>query len=148
MAGSVGQNSSELTVALEWAPSAAIVSSTFEGQKTQLSLSAWILPKANPSGVEGSLKVIGSNGILHLDRREEILVHVGEKGFQAPRTALAGEVNGRLQGSLKWSQEHFIGSIIEGKPPVIDAEDGYKMVEIACAIHRSIEEGKNVKLPL
>ncbi|HUV07374.1 MAG TPA: Gfo/Idh/MocA family oxidoreductase [Spirochaetia bacterium] len=117
------------------------VVSTFE--------SAWILPEKNPSGVEGYIEMIGTEGVLHLDRREELLVYTNDKGgFQSPRVSMGGEVNGQIQGALRWSQEHFIQSILQDKPPVIDAESGYRIVEIACAIHKSIDEGGVVKLPL
>jgi len=117
------------------------VVSTFE--------SAWILPEKNPSGVEGYVELIGSEGVLHLDRREELLVYTNDRsGFQSPRVSMGGEVNGKLQGALKWSQEHFVQRVLAGKAPDITAEAGYRIVEIACAIHRSIDEGGVVKLPL
>jgi predicted dehydrogenase len=116
------------------------VVSTFE--------SAWILPKASPSGVESALELIGTAGILHLDRREEMLVYVNEQGFHTPKVSLGGQINGRLQGSIRWALEHFIDSIRNDTAPVIDAISGYKVVEIACAIHRSVDRGQPISLPL
>lgn len=66
------------------------------------------------------------------------------------------ETNGRNYFQLpvpeKWGyrdeDQSFITSILEGRPPIVTAEDGYKAVELVEAAYRSARTGAAVKLPL
>jgi predicted dehydrogenase len=117
----------------------------FEGGVSATFESTWILPESCSSRVDGALQIIGDGGILYLDRKEEMVTYVDTIKTNAPRVAMGGIVNNRLQGIQRWSQEEFIASVRENRKPSIDGEMALRTVKICCAIEESIKEEKIVK---
>lgn len=110
--------------------------------------SGWVYPSSYPTLAESYLHIVGDKGVIQIDRREENIIIANQEGVSYPRTCLSGTIESRLEGSMRWSSEHFISSILEERPPLTSAESAIKVVEIAVAIHLSIKEGRKIKLPL
>ncbi|MEM3485372.1 MAG: Gfo/Idh/MocA family oxidoreductase [Candidatus Methanomethyliaceae archaeon] len=120
----------------------------FAGGKQGCFECGWIYPRTYPTLTESYLHVIGEKGVIHIDRREENIVICSTDAFTFPRTCLGGEVEGRYEGALKLALEHFIASIRHGTEPEPNAKHALRAVEIAVAIHLSLQEMRTVKLPL
>lgn len=108
----------------------------------------WIYPPSYPTPTEAYMHIIGAKGVIHIERREENIFVSTYEGVQFPRTCLGGEVDGRYQGALRSALEHFIRAVKSGHQPETCGERALIAVEIATAIHRSLEDKRPVSLPV
>lgn len=105
----------------------------------------WIYPNTFPTIVDSFVEVIGTDGVIHLDRKSESIEVATHTAFQYPKTFLAGEIFGKLQGAFQLAVAHFVDCVINNKEPLISGKDGRQVTSILEAIHRSAKEGKPVK---
>lgn len=108
--------------------------------------SAWIYPNTFPTMTDSFIEVVGTKGVIHLERKKEQIEIATEKAFQTPRNLLTFPILGKLQGAFSLSLSHFIDCILEDKKPYVSGEDGREVTKILFSIHKSIKEGKPVKL--
>lgn len=108
--------------------------------------SAWIYPDTFPTMTDSFIEIVGTKGVIHLERKEEQMEIATEKSFQHPRNLLTFPIFGKLQGAFSLSLTHFVESILEDSEPYVSGEEGREVTRILCAIHKSIEKGEPVKL--
>lgn len=118
----------------------------FEDGFTATFQSSWIYPtKGFPSLVDSFIQIIGSEGTLIIDRTRQDVEMCLTDGY---KYMPMGEVFGKNRGEFMLSIEYFIECLVEDKQPICDVDGSCEIVEIVEAIHKSIETGKAVKLPL
>jgi|LSQX01.3.fsa_nt_gb predicted dehydrogenase len=110
--------------------------------------SAWVYPNSFPNATDSYIQLVGESGVITLDRKKETLEAALQDGFSYVNTSIIQEMNNSLRGAFFYAHEHFIDCIINGRQPITSAEIGHTVTEISFAIHKSIEIGKPVKLPM
>ena len=110
--------------------------------------SGWIYPDTFPTYTDSYIELVAERGVIHLDRKQEIVEVADEDAYTFPKISISCRIDGRLEGAFKWCLEHFIQCIKENKEPFTSARNARQVAEIVEAIHRSIESGQPVSLPL
>lgn len=108
--------------------------------------SAWIYPDSFPTPTDSFIELVGTEGVIHIDRKKESVEISSKNKYYFPKISLESEINGTLQGGFRLCLEYFLKSILEDRSPEPSAKDGLKIVEIVEAIHQSIEKGKPITL--
>lgn len=110
--------------------------------------SGWIYPNSFPTNTDSYVELVAENGVIHLDRKKEVVEVSDDVSYSLPKTSISFRVEGRLEGAFKWSLEHFVNCIVEGREPITSAQEARQVAEIVEAIHLSIETGQPINLPL
>ena len=106
----------------------------------------WVIPEGSPNSLDARMEVVGTKG--------RITARVGGEGFEQASTERAqrpdivywAEMHGTAQGGLRRQLEHFAECVIEDRDPAVSAEDARSAVEVAVAIHESLESGGPVEI--
>jgi predicted dehydrogenase len=106
----------------------------------------WGLPEA--SWGDSKMQVIGTAGQYALDFVPMNLMAATEDGWSFPTTRLWTDVEGRLTGAVQSEIAHFVECLGTDRAPCVSGDDGRRSLEVALAIERSIESGKEIDLPL
>ncbi len=101
----------------------------------------WVYPNSFPTTVDSIIELVGSDGVIHIDRTRETLAVANKNGYQYPKSSMTMEVAGRLEGALPTSVGLYIDSLIAGKEAPVTVTDGLEVTRIVDAIHRSLETG-------
>ncbi len=108
--------------------------------------SGWVYPNTFPTPVDSLIELVGSDGVVHMDRTRETLAIADQKAYTYPKSSMTMEVGGRLEGALPTSVGQYIDALIAGRPPLVTATDGLEVTRIVDAIHRSLETGGPAKI--
>lgn len=108
--------------------------------------SGWIYPNTYPTIVEAQLEIVGSDGVLQVDRKAECLELTTHESFSMPKTMIGGTVFGKSAGAHKLMCEHFIDIIRNDGTPFVSAFDGRQVTAVLDAVHESIEKKQSVKV--
>jgi UDP-N-acetylglucosamine 3-dehydrogenase len=105
----------------------------------------WVLPSTML--FDFKLELVGTRGSLWISQPSDGFLYWGEKGpeilsFYQP------VVHGQVRGYLRDEIAHFINCVRGREKPLVSAEDARAAVEVALAIHKSLKEGRPVRLPL
>jgi len=110
----------------------------FDGGAVMSLEGSWILPPSYPSAVDSRFYALCTDGVIDVDRmRSELAVASGE-GFQMS-TPTAGAALDQQSGFTYAASRHFVDCALEGKQPMVTAEDGLALTRVLCAIVRSCE---------
>jgi len=105
---------------------------------------SWVYPNTYPALVDAFTQVIGTKGTIIIDRVRHNTEIVTEDRYSYADKSV---VLGRIRGSLYVSDECFIDYVLRGSEEhVATGRSGLHCVEVACAIHRSLETGRAVKV--
>ena len=106
--------------------------------------SCWIYPDTFPTIVDSFVEIIGTEGVIHLDRKSESIELATKDSFTYPKTFLVSTIFGKMQGAFQLALAHFVDCVTSGKPVVVTGRDGRQVTSILDAIHRSLSQGKPV----
>ncbi|HHW09812.1 MAG TPA: Gfo/Idh/MocA family oxidoreductase [Firmicutes bacterium] len=120
----------------------------FDGDAIATFESAWIYPDTYPTLTDSFIELVMERGVIHIDRQREMVDAVDNEKHYYPKSNLSCEIEGRLQGAFKYCIEHFLHCAETGAMPMTSAADARKTAEVVAAIHRSLETGQVVELPL
>lgn len=99
----------------------------------------WTYPDTFPTMTDSFMEVIGTAGVIHLDRKAEQIEVATETEFEYPRNLLRMNVHGRQVGAVPNAIGHVVDCILAGRPPLVTLESSRHVTAILEAIHRSIE---------
>ncbi len=106
----------------------------------------WILPTSFPNIIDSRFYALCTNGVIDIDRMRSELTTAGPETFELS-TPLAGRVLDQESGYTYAAARHFVDCALEGRPPLVTAEDGLALTRILCAIVQSAEaDGEVVAL--
>lgn len=108
--------------------------------------SGWVYPNTFPTTVDSMIELVGSEGVVHMDRTRETLAIAHQKAYTYPKSSMTMEVAGRLEGALPTSMGQYYDALIEGRQPLVTATDGLEVTRIVDAIHRSLDGGGPAKI--
>jgi len=106
----------------------------------------WILPKSWPTLIDFQMNLVGSKSTAQVNCTEQGLRVATPSAFQTPFTAGLLDAFGRPEGFVVMPIYHFVDCILDGKPPLVTAEDGLAATQIIEAMVRSIEECRTVEI--
>ena len=106
----------------------------------------WVIPEGSPNGLDARLEVVGAEG--------RVAAIVGCEGFeqqssqaaQRPDVIYWTEMHERAHGGLTRQLEHFAECVLEDREPAVSPDDARSAVEVADAIHRSLQSGQPVEI--
>jgi predicted dehydrogenase len=106
----------------------------------------WVIPEGSPNSLDARLEVVGTAG--------RVAARVGGEGFEQasveravrPDIVYWTEMQGRGQGGLRRQLEHFAECVLEDLEPTVSPADARSAVEVAAAIHESLESGGPVEI--
>ncbi|HEY8373640.1 MAG TPA: Gfo/Idh/MocA family oxidoreductase [Pseudonocardiaceae bacterium] len=107
----------------------------------------WIYPNTFPTMVDSFIEVVGTDGVIHLDRKCEQIEIATARKFEYPRNLLQRTVHGRVQGAVRDAIYHIIDCIRDDLEPVVTMESSRHVTAVLEAAHRSIAEGRPVAVP-
>lgn len=105
----------------------------------------WVLPSNMP--FDFKLELVGTRGSLWISQPNDGFVFWGEGG---PETLSYYQpvIRGKVRGYLREEIAHFINCVRGKEEPLVSAEDARAAVEVALAMHKSLKEGRPIRLPL
>jgi predicted dehydrogenase len=108
--------------------------------------SCWIYPDTFPSMTDSFIEVVGEEGMVHLDRKDDQLEIASTRGFDCPRTSIMPILHGVQHGALAAMMSHVIGCVANGAKPLVTLRSSRHVTAILDAIHRSLADGGAVKV--
>jgi len=106
----------------------------------------WILPKSWPTLIDFTMNLVGSKSTAQINCTEQGLRVANPKRFETPFTLGLLDAFGRPEGFVVMPIYHFVDCILDGKTPVVTAEDGLAATQIIEAMVRSIEGNRTVEI--
>jgi predicted dehydrogenase len=108
--------------------------------------SAWIYPTGFPTMTDSYIQLVGSAGMMTIDRRREIIEMGGSRGFEFPKLTLMSEIGGKLVGGFKDAVGHFVECVRNGAIPLVTLESSRHVAAVVEAIHASLRTGAAVSV--
>lgn len=118
----------------------------FRGGAVATFEACWTYPDSFPTMTDSFVEVIGSAGVMHLDRKAEQIEVATDQGFEYPRTALNMTVHGHRVGAVPNAIGHFIDCVLDGRSPLVTLESSRHVTAILEAIHQSIDTRQPVRV--
>jgi predicted dehydrogenase len=103
--------------------------------------SCWIYPDTYPAMTDSFIEVVGTEGVIHLDRKHEQLEVATSGSFEYPRTSIMPVIHGEQRGALSLAVSHMIECVIEDREPLVSLESSRHVTAVLDAIHRSAATG-------
>lgn len=101
----------------------------------------WIYPDSFPTVTDSFVEVVGAEGAIHLDRKQEQIEIATSSGYEYPRNLLQRRVHGVWGGAVRDCLWHFVDCAREGTEPLVTVEDAATTSAVLQALHRSAETG-------
>lgn len=109
--------------------------------------SCWIYPDIFPTMVDSYLEVIGSEGVVHLDRKREQFEIASAKGFEYPSSVIMRTVHGVPAGAVRDCLWHFMARVADRAEPLVTVKAAAVVTGVLEALHKSIETGQVEPVP-
>jgi predicted dehydrogenase len=102
----------------------------------------WIYPDSFPSMTDSFIEMVGTDGVIHLDRKHEQVEIASADRFEWPRTAVMPVIHGVQRGALADAVQHFLACVREDRAPLVTLQSSRHVTAILDAIHRSLDSGR------
>lgn len=108
--------------------------------------SCWIYPDTFPTMTDSFIEVVGTDGVIHLDRKADQLEVSTAESYTYPRTSIMPTIHGRQSGALAAAVSHLVDCVLEDREPLIPLTDSRHVTAVLDAVHTSIASGGPVRL--
>lgn len=109
---------------------------------------SWIIPNSYPIVADGKKQIYTEKGFINLEMGNDQIEIYDEKGGSNPSFYVRYSAQGKVAGAFKHAHDHFIDCILKNTEPEPDANAALKVTMVIEAIHRSIELGRPISLPI
>jgi predicted dehydrogenase len=109
--------------------------------------SCWVYPNTFPAVTDSFIEVVGTTGVVHIDRTRNGVDLATHADHTYPGSAIVSNINGHVQGALRSMAEHVIDCIVDGAQPLVTLKSSYHVSAILTAVHESIATGGVVAVP-
>ena len=106
----------------------------------------WVMPKGIPCTLDSRLEVIGTEGMVRVTVGDEGCTIMTPERATRPDILYGPMLHGEQAGALRTQLDHFASCVLSGTEPLISPQDARAAVEIAAAIHDSLQSGAPVYL--
>jgi predicted dehydrogenase len=104
--------------------------------------SCWVYPDTFPTMVDSYVEVVGTEGVINLDRRTEQIEIATTDGFSFPRNLLQRTVHGVSAGAVRDCLWHFVDCVATGAEPLVTIESAATTTAVLEALHESARSGR------
>jgi predicted dehydrogenase len=104
--------------------------------------SCWVYPDTFPTMVDSFVEVVGSDGVIHLDRKNEQIEIATTHEFSYPRNLLQRKVHGVSAGAVRDCLWHFVECVATGSEPLVTIESAATTTAVLEALHASARSGE------
>lgn len=108
--------------------------------------SGWVYPSTFPTSPDSFLEIIGTEGVIHLDRKREGMEIATHERYRYPKSLVACSIFGRQRGAFPFCVEHFIAMVADHAEPLVTSLDGRQVTATLSAIHKSLETDGTEKI--
>ncbi|MFF0789013.1 Gfo/Idh/MocA family protein [Streptomyces spiralis] len=122
-------------------PDAIQAQARFRGGGVATFEACWIYPDTFPTMTDSFVEIVGSDGVIHLDRKVEQIEIATATAHEYPRNLLQRTVHGRPAGAVAEAVWHLVDCIADDTEPLVSLESSRHVTAVLEAIHRSIETG-------
>ncbi len=109
---------------------------------------SWIMPNTYHMVADGRKQIYAEEGFINLEMGNDQIEVYDRTGGTHPAFYIRYEVQGMVAGAFKHAHDHFIDCVLNGTKPGPGPESAYRVTMVIEAVHRSIESGKPVSLPI
>ena len=120
----------------------------FENSAIAVFESSFVYPSGFPTCTDSYIQLNFEDGVIRIPRLSEGLEIATEDGFELPKLGIAVDFDGEIYGAFRMAGEHFIQCIRNGETPLTSGKNARQVAEIVEAIHRSLDTGRVISLPL
>jgi predicted dehydrogenase len=103
--------------------------------------SCWIYPDTYPTMTDSFIEVVGTDGVINLERKSEQIEIATADSYQYPRLAIMPTIHGRQRGAMADAINHFVDCVIDDAEPLVAMESSRHVIAILDALHRSLDSG-------
>lgn len=119
---------------------------TFENGCTWVLENSWILPSGFAKVNDSRTAIVTSEKYIRINNQDRGVEMADSEKTHTPNVFFFNDFNGKVVGFGADPINSFIDSLIDGSDFVADMYDGLQATKITSAIHRSLKEGKSVKI--
>jgi len=107
---------------------------------------SWALPENSASGFMTSVEIIGDKGMGIIEIGNQGCEVITKEVVSYPDALHWPEYNGKIQGDLKEEVDHFVQSVINNKPFLVDTDNTILAISVIEAAMESMKTGKAVDI--
>jgi predicted dehydrogenase len=104
--------------------------------------SCWVYPDTFPTMVDSFVEVVGTDGVIHLDRKNEQIEIATAHEFSYPRNLLQRTVHGVTAGAVRDCLWHFVDCVATAAEPLVTIESAATTTAVLEALHASARTGE------
>lgn len=104
--------------------------------------SCWVYPDTFPTMVDSYIELVGTEGVINLDRRTEQIEIATTDSFSLPRNLLQRTVHGVSAGAVRDCLWHFVDCVATGTEPLVTIESAATTTAVLEALHDSARSGQ------
>ena len=108
---------------------------------------SWVLPPSAPSPLDASLEVVGTRGGVFIEGSSHGLALLDEAHYVMPDLAHWPVGQMGVGGDLWSALDHFIGAVLEDRPPVVGLAEARRAQEMVAAAKASMVEQRPISFP-
>lgn len=120
----------------------------FENGAIAVFESCFIYPEKFPTYTDSFIQLTMEHGVIRMPRMIEGFEMATDEAFEYPKLGISYDYDGDIQGAFVMASRHFIHCIKTGEEPETTGWQARQVSEIVEGIHRSLETGEVIKLPI
>jgi len=120
----------------------------FENGAITVFESSFIYPAKFPTYTDSYIQLSFEKGVIQMPRLSEGFEIATNESYELPKIGIAIDYDGDIQGAFRMAAEHFIHCVVTGEEPITSGWHSRQVSEIVEGIHRSLDSGKIISLPI
>jgi predicted dehydrogenase len=124
----------------------AVMTFQFEDGAVATLYESFAYPDPYPHGVDRSLEILGTRGVIRVDMMRQPLESVGEAGSMIGDAVTWPREGDGLGGALRTEAEHFVRCVLTGAAPLSTGADGLRAIALAQAAVEAARTGQAVSV--
>lgn len=110
--------------------------------------SCFIYPEKFPAYTDSYIQLTFEHGVVRMPRLSEGFEIATDETYELPKLGISMNYDGDVQGAFRMAARHFVHCIKTGEEPITSGWHARQVSEIVEAIHRSLQSGTIVSLPI
>ena len=124
----------------------AVMTFLFENGAIATLYESFAYPSPYPHGVDRSIEVLGTRGVIRVDMMRQPVESIGEAGVMIGDSVTWPPAGQGLGGAIRAEAEHFVQCILTGAEPLSTGEDGRRAIALAQAAKQAARTGAAVEV--
>ena len=124
----------------------AVMTFLFENGSIATLYESFAYPSPYPHGVDRSVEVLGTRGVIRVDMMRQPVESIGEEGMMLGDSVTWPPEGQGLGGAIRAEAQHFVQCILSGARPLSAGEDGRRAIVLAQAAREAARTGQAVEV--